>query len=271
MSCRDSASLHRFFVEPSRISGGHVAFPPGAARQAATVLRLRPGESIAVFDGSGSEWTVRLDRVTAGATEGEVIEENRPRVEPVVALTLCVAVLKADRFEFVLQRCTEAGVTRFQPFLSERCVAEMPRGTKLARWERIVQEAAEQSGRLIVPPILSVIDLAGLPDRPGLRPAIALWEGERSLTLRTALENLGRPGGSGTPAGSGAPGGAGAPVLASLSLLIGPEGGLEAREVERLDTAGIHAASIGPRILRAETAALAATIAVLYHFGQMER
>lgn len=248
--------MHRFFVKPDRILGGQVAFPPEAARQAVAVLRLRPGEMVAVFDGSGSEWTVRLDRVTVGETAGEVIEERRPRVEPALVLTLCVAVLKADRFEFVLQRCTEAGVARFQPFQSERCVAEMPRGTKLARWERIVQEAAEQSGRLIVPPILPVIDLVDLPDRPGLRPAIALWEAERSLTLRAALERLAE---------------ADSPLPSTLSLLVGPEGGLEAREIEMLAEAGIPAASIGARILRAETAALAATVATLYHFGQMER
>lgn len=220
------------------------------------MLRLRPGEIVAVFDGSGFEWTVRLDEVKASKMQGEVIERRRPEVEPAVALTLCQAVLKADRFEFVLQRCTEAGVARFQPFVSERCVAEMPRGTKLARWERIVREAAEQSGRVVVPPILPSISLAELPDHPELAPAIALWEGERALSLRAALDRLT---------------GADAPGPAKLSLLVGPEGGLGASEVEGLAAAGIETASIGPRVLRAETAALAATVAALYHFGQMAR
>jgi 16S rRNA (uracil1498-N3)-methyltransferase len=220
------------------------------------VLRLRPGEVVAVFDGSGSEWTVRLDEVKASKMQGEVIEKRRPEVEPAVALTLCQAVLKADRFEFVLHRCTEAGVARFQPFVSERCVAEMPRGKKLERWERIVREAAEQSGRVVVPPILPPIGLAELPHHSELTPAIALWEGEQALSLHAALDRLK---------------GAGATGLTNLSLLVGPEGGLGASEVERLVAAGIDTASIGPRILRAETAALAATVAALYHFDQMER
>lgn len=249
--------MHRFFVDPGSISESRVDFPEHVARQSATVLRLRPGEVVAVFDGSGSEWTVRLDEVKASKMLGDVIEKRRPEVEPAVRLTLCQAVLKADRFEFVLQRCTEAGVARFQPFVSERCVAEMPRGSKLARWERIVREAAEQSGRVVVPPILPPIDLSDLPDRQDLRPALALWEGEEGLSLRAALDGL--------TSGGGAPG------PANLSLLVGPEGGLGASEVERLAAAGIHTASIGPRVLRAETAALAATVAVLYHFGQMER
>jgi 16S rRNA (uracil1498-N3)-methyltransferase len=246
--------VHRFFVDPGSVSERRVDFPENAARQSATVLRLRPGEVVAVFDGSGSEWTVRLDQVSASTMHGEIVDKRRPRVEPAVALTLCQAVLKADRFEFVLQRCTEAGVARFQPFISARGVAEMPRGPKLARWERIVQEAAEQSGRVTVPPILPPVPIAELALGADIQPAVVLWEEETKVPLYAALE---RVGGGRTPT--------------RLSLIIGPEGGLESREVEALASEGIVAASIGPRVLRAETAALAATVATLYHFGQMER
>lgn len=225
-----------------------------------------------MFDGSGLEWLVRLDRVAAaakqGGTAGVVVGERRPRVEAGVAITLCVAVLKADRFEFVLQRCTEAGVARFQPFVSRRCVAEMPRGAKLARWQRIVREAAEQSGRVVVPPLLPVIDLVAVPRDPHLTPAIVLWEDERSVGLRTALDRLAelRPA---SPAPSPHP--STSPWPAKLSLIVGPEGGLEAGEVEMLASNGIQKASIGPRVLRAETAALAGAVAALYHLGQLDR
>jgi 16S rRNA (uracil1498-N3)-methyltransferase len=246
--------LHRFYLARERIASGRVELPEEASRQAATVLRLRPGEQIAVFDGSGTEWLVHLDHVSPTGTSGRVVEVRQPDVEPSVALTLCVAVLKADRFEFVLQRCTEAGVARFQPFVSERCVAEAPRGQKLARWERIVREAAEQSGRLVVPPLSPAVSLADLAGRPDIRPAIVLWEEERSRSLRSALTGI-LP----TPL----------PRRSAVSLIIGPEGGLEAREVKALASAGVGVGSLGRRVLRAETAALAATVATLYHLGQM--
>jgi 16S rRNA (uracil1498-N3)-methyltransferase len=177
-----------------------------------------------------------------------------------------VAVLKADRFEFVLQRCTEAGVARFQPFVSERCVAEMPGGQKLGRWERLVREAAEQSGRVAVPPLMPAVALADLPRRADLLPGVVLWEEERSVGLLEAL------GGSAISLGavSRTSGRRGEP-RPSLALVIGPEGGLAKPEVERLAAAGMTVASIGPRVLRAETAALAATAAVMYHCGQLGR
>jgi 16S rRNA (uracil1498-N3)-methyltransferase len=261
--------LHRFYLNRERIDGRRVDLPEEASRQAATVLRLRPGEQIAVFDGSGAEWLVRLDRVASAGTSGEIVDVRHPVVEPSIALTLCVAVLKADRFEFVLQRCTEAGVVRFQPFVSERCVAEMPRGQKLGRWERLVREAAEQSGRVAVPALLPAVGLADLPRLAGTLPGIVLWEEEQSVSLREALGGLTISPGARSPT-SGGPA-IGTSSRSAFSLVIGPEGGLARPEVGRLAAAGMVVASLGPRVLRAETAALAATTAAMYHFGQLGR
>ena len=243
--------------------------PEDVSRQVATVLRLRPGEEIGVFDGSGTEWVVRLEHVAANGTSGLVIEVRQPDVEPAVALTLCVAVLKADRFEFVLQRCTEAGVSRFQPFVSERCVAEMPRGQKLARWERIVREAAEQSGRVMIPPLLPVAALADLPTRADLQPLVVLWEAERSVGLREVLDAMAIPRRAKSATAVNSTGRTSS--RPSLSLVVGPEGGLAEREVQQLTGAGVRTASIGPRVFRAETAALVATAAVMYHRGELGR
>ncbi|MBI4218970.1 MAG: RNA methyltransferase, partial [Chloroflexi bacterium] len=180
-----------------------------------------------------------------------VLDERRPNTEPAIGITVCQGVLKADRFEFVLQRCTEAGAARFQPVISERCVAEVPRGEKFRRWERIVQEAAEQSGRAKLPPILPPISLAEIAGRPDLRPGVVLWEGERSAGLRDAIDTA--------TTGN----------TSRLSIVIGPEGGFEAQELEPLIAAGFPVASLGSRIFRAETAALATLVAVLYHLREI--
>lgn len=204
-----------------------------------------------MFDGSGAEWLVQLVKVTPTQSTGTVLEQRWPDTEPHVALTLCQAVLKADRFEFVLQRCTEAGVARFQPVLSARSIAGMPEGEKLRRWERVIREAAEQSGRVTVPPILPPVRMADMARRADLRPGILLWEGERSTSLWAALDSVVANGAT------------------QLSLLVGPEGGFDAPELEPLIAAGFPVAGLGRRILRAETAALAAVVAALYHLGEM--
>jgi len=242
--------MHRFFL-PGDFDAERVELPPDISRQIASVLRLRPGEQIAVFNGSGEELRVRLERVSTGTAEGVIIGRSNPGVEPRLAITICQAVLKADRFEFVLQRCTELGVARFQPVITERCVASMPGGGRLTRWERIVREAAEQSGRVAVPPIARAITLPELAASDSHRPAILLWEAESAHTLREALEERLK----------GAP--------ARLSLIIGPEGGIDPREADILRKAGVAVAGMGKRILRAETAAVAATVAALYHSGAL--
>ncbi|MBI4305328.1 MAG: 16S rRNA (uracil(1498)-N(3))-methyltransferase [Chloroflexi bacterium] len=243
--------MHRFHVDSRAISAGRAVIPPETSAQISRVLRLRSGEEIALFDGSGAEWRVRLESVTPDEVGGTIIDQRWPKTEPQLDITVCQAVLKADRFEFVLQRCTEAGAARFQPVISARCVAEVPRGEKFRRWERIVREAAEQSGRVKVPPISPSISLADVSRLSELRPGVILWEGERSVGLRTAIDKATAGGAS------------------RLSLVIGPEGGFEAKELEPLVAVGFPVASLGPRIFRAETAALATLTAALYHLREM--
>lgn len=244
--------MHRFFVSGQDFTGAEtVVLPPETSRQIATVLRLRAGEQIAIFDGSGEELVVTLQQVAARAATGVIAERRKPLVEPKLAITLCQAVLKADRFEFVLQRCTELGVASFQPVIADRCVASMPSGGRLERWERIVRESAEQSGRVTIPPIAPAIALSELAAAPGLHPAILLWEEESGLSLQAAL---------------------GRHLAVSpnrIVLIIGPEGGIAPAEAELLRSKGVAVAGMGKRILRAETAAVAATVAALYHSGAL--
>jgi 16S rRNA (uracil1498-N3)-methyltransferase len=229
-------TVHRFFV-PGPLAGGEAALPAQIAHQATAVLRLRAGEPVVVFDGSGGEWAAEL--VGSGrAVSVRLLEERFPAREPGLHVTLEQAVLKADRFEWVLQKGTELGIGAFQPLLTRRTVAGG--AGRLDRWRRIVVEAAEQCGRCRVPEVAEPRRLEDVLARPA--PAVLLWENERRQPFPVALAAaVARATGTG-----------------GVRLMVGPEGGFDPEEARAALEAGALPASLGPRILRAETAALAA-------------
>ena len=248
--------VHRFCVAPDAIASGRVVLPDAAAEQVRKVLRLRAGEGIAVFDGSGAEWSASLDAVGRDSVTATLIEQSFPEVEASVDITLLVALIKAERFEIVLQKATELGVCRFVPFVSERVQggdAAAPSKRRIARWNRIVTEATEQSGRVRVPridPPTSMAEAVAAAADQG--PVILLWEAGAPRGFRTVLEEL---------ISEEAP--------SRLSLVIGPVGGIATREVEEAMEAGAVVAGLGPRVLRAETAAVAALTASMHQLGQL--
>ncbi|MBI5878272.1 MAG: 16S rRNA (uracil(1498)-N(3))-methyltransferase [Chloroflexi bacterium] len=241
-------TLHRFFVPEETLVGDTVALPADSAHQIAQVLRLRPGERIILLGGGGLEHEAQLEAVARAAVIARIVA-TRPAVgEPALRLTLCPALLKADKFEGVIQKCTELGVAAFQPVISARCVSEAASAQKLARWRHIAQEAAEQSGRGCVPPVE--------PPRPlpdALKQAGGLMlmahEVERVTSLHAAL--------------------AGQSLAEGVCLFIGPEGGFDEREVALAREAGALPVSLGLRILRAETASVAAVAAIMHERGEM--
>ena len=246
--------MHRFFVSPECIDGDEAVVAGAAARQLATVLRAAPGDRIALLDDTGVEYFVTLSRVgpkeVAGAVTGRAGGDDRPSAP----ITLYQALLKADRFEQVLQKCTELGVARFVPVVTERCVprvGERWAANRYARWRRIVTEAAEQSGRRRIPALEAAVDLAEACDAAeGVR--IIPWEGERATGIRAALEATGREAARG-----------------GVSVFVGPEGGLTADEIGDARSRGIASVSLGPRVLRSETAAMAAVAAIQYELGEL--
>jgi 16S rRNA (uracil1498-N3)-methyltransferase len=159
--------------------------------------------------------------------------------------------MKRDKFELVLQKGTEIGVSRFVPLVTQRSLVQDVdiKANKQARWHKIITEAAEQSRRGCIPQLHPPQTLAqALADHPP-QPGLIAWEEENTLTLREALLDEERP--------------------SHISLFIGPEGGFAAEEVEAAKAAGIQAIPLGKRILRAETAALVASALVLHHFDEV--
>jgi 16S rRNA (uracil1498-N3)-methyltransferase len=232
-------TVHRFYV-PGPLEAGLVDLPGPAAHQVLSVLRLRPGAPLVLFDGRGGEWSATIAGAGRDGVTARLVQHHTPTREAAIRVTLAQAVLKSDRFEWLLQKGTELGVVAFQPLLTRRTVA-VAHGAlgegKLERWRRIVTEAAEQSGRCVVPRVWPPAPLEAT--LAATTPSVLLWEGERVRPFTAALREA--AGGGGT-----------------VRLLVGPEGGFEPQEAAAAATAGAFSATLGPRILRSETAALAA-------------
>lgn len=248
--------MNRFFVSAEAISDGFVRLTQAQSHQLCHVLRLERGDAVLVLDNLGWEYEVRLNRVEAKQTSGVVVHKRRASGEPKAVLTLFQSLLAREKFEWVLQKGTEIGVSRFVPLLTRRGLVRArqgPKKEKLERWRRILREAAEQSGRARIPilegpvPVRSALEEAGDLD---LR-LVATPRGE-GVPLRRAMQQ--RP--------------ARKPV--SVGLFVGPEGGFDPEEVELCLAAGLHPITLGPRVLRTETAALVGAALVLYELGDLE-
>jgi len=211
--------LPAFFAQRE---GGRAVIEGADARHLARSLRARPGELIDVIDPAGLMLSVRLDVVTEGRVEGQILAERPHQPEPPANITIAIANLPAAALELVLSRCTEVGAYAFLVFQADRSVA---RGEKLERWQTICREAAMLAGRLRIPAVAAAASV----------DVVIAAEGDAVMLVRDAPARL-----------------AAITTPNHLTLLIGPEGGWTDREL------GLAAAkaSLGPRNLRADTAAL---------------
>jgi 16S rRNA (uracil1498-N3)-methyltransferase len=247
----DGTGLHRFFLAGQGWNADAEVDLTALHHQLAHVLRAAPGDRILLLDGRGQAYLTEVRQIDRRCAAGVVVAVQAAPPEPALRLTVYQCVIKADRLEWVWQKGTELGVTRFVPVISRRTGVRPPAlAGKTRRWESILREAAEQSRRGILPVL----------DAPlAFETAVQAAQGVRLLLWEAAL---GRPG---LPAVLGAAALHGAEV----SLLIGPEGGLEADEVAVAEAAGWQVVSLGSRILRAETAALASVALVMAAAGEL--
>lgn len=239
----------RFYVPPGSLRRGQVELGREYAHRLGRVLRLRRGDAVILFDGSGREWLARIADIAPQGVRC-VVEGQRPgTAEPAVAVTLYQSLIKAPRLEWVLEKGCELGVSALVPVVSARAVVATAAGSgRLERWQRIVIEAAEQCGRCRVPEVTAPVSFT-----EACRQARGLlllpWEGEETLHLGDVLHHLAQrmsPGES-----------------LVVSLFIGPEGGFTPEEVALARQRGAHIVSLGRRILRSETAALVALALVM--------
>jgi len=257
--------MHRFFVSPDLLkeTGAVVSLPKELAHQVRDVLRLAAGERLVLLDNSGDEVLASLDKSSQAGVTVQLVERQVGKSESPVRIILCQGLLKSARFEWILEKGTESGVAVFAPTLCRRSMAglEDTGRARIQRWQRIIREGAEQSGRSRLPELLPVRPLLhALNDLPQNALTIMPWEEERNLHLRHVLNTVidrrdAAP--STTAAGSASP-----PV--TVVLFIGPEGGFMAEEVRLAQRYGVQVVTLGSRILRAETAALATIANVMY-------
>jgi 16S rRNA (uracil1498-N3)-methyltransferase len=235
---------HRFWVAGEQLDAEQVRFTQEQAHQLRSVLRLRSGDQVRVFDGLNmADRLVELTDAGTGRVVGEVAQPPEPRTR----LSVFPALLQRDKFEVVLQKLTEVGAAAITPVITARSlVREAPDARRYARWRAILREAAEQCGRGVVPELLAVEPLWAALEGADGRLVVA-YEGERQRELRDAL----------------------AEHPSVVSILVGPEGGYTSDEVDCARRQGAEVVTLGPRVLRTETASPLLAALVLYELGDL--
>lgn len=240
--------MTRFFVESQQLLEDSIVLT-GENAQHAKVLRLKAGEEVLLCDGEGKEclcWVTDERNL-----EFEVLERRESTTEAAVKVSIYMALPKADKLEHVIQKATELGAYEIVTFPSARCVSkpdEKSLAKKLERWQKIAQSAAEQSGRGRIPQVIVLPSYKAAIERAAQADlGLLFYENEHALTLQASLN---------------------AKPYFTVSLLTGPEGGLEEAEVAQARDAGMQICTLGRRILRCETAPLCALSAVMFHAGE---
>jgi 16S rRNA (uracil1498-N3)-methyltransferase len=218
------------------------------------VLRLQPGEKIVGFDNSGRQWQGVIEAITKEAVECRIYAEELPQVEARTKVYLVMGLAKGEKMEWVIQKGTELGMAGFIPLRTERAVVRLegPKALeRVSRWQKIAAEAVKQSRRVVEPVVSPIADWQDLtkalpPETQWLLP----YEDEKTFSLSNTLQEF-KP-------------------EYSIAILIGPEGGFTPHEVAKArENLKARSVSLGPRILRTETAALAALVMVLAHFADL--
>ena len=242
--------MTRFFVTAEEWDS-QIMKLTGENAQHAKVLRLKCGEQVLVCDGAGREALCAVEHVTGKELGLTVLKVRESLSEAMVRVSVYMAFPKADKLEHVIQKATELGAYEIVAFPSARCISrpdEKSLKKKLERWQKIAASAAEQSGRGLIPEVVVLNSYSEALKRAGKSDlSILFYENEHATTLRMALE-------------SG--------EYHSISILSGPEGGLEEAEVERAREAGLQICTLGKRILRCETAPLCGLSAIMYAAGE---
>jgi 16S rRNA (uracil1498-N3)-methyltransferase len=242
----------RLFVSRDLINGAEALLEGGRARYLGRVLRLRVGDDINVFDGTGPEWSATISAMTKSSATLSLGERHESTMESPLMLHLVQGISRGERMDYVVQKATELGVHRITPVLTEYGVVKLD-GKRAAKrrdhWEGVAASACEQCGRTRLPLIDTPLPLKH-------------WFGDRPADAD--LDLILAPGAS-TPLARVAP------PQTKVCILIGPEGGFSQTEYEDADVADFEAVSLGPRILRTETAAAAALAVMQANWGDLNR
>jgi 16S rRNA (uracil1498-N3)-methyltransferase len=243
----------RFHVRPDHVDGDRLSFDAKEARHMGRVLRLAAGDVVTALDGRGCAYAVRLDTVTAAGATGTILKAERAAPESPLTVTLAQGITKPDAMETIIRSVTELGVSRIVPVVTRRSVVRLAGARaqdRARRWQRVATEAAKQCGRAVIPRVDAPVDLVDLVSATsnGELP-LCCWErGRRGLA--DVLASVATP-------------------PTAVTVLIGPEGGLDVAEVTLASERGFTVVGLGARILRAQTAGAAVLAILQSRFGDL--
>jgi 16S rRNA (uracil1498-N3)-methyltransferase len=247
--------MHKFFINKENIFGDKLHITGDDVNHIYKVLRLNNGDIVIASNGEGREYISRIIEISKRAVVCEIIEEFDNLSEPPVKITLFQGLPKAQKMELIIQKGVEIGLCRIQPVITQRVVVKTEGKditNKLERWRRISEEASKQSNRGVIPEILEPISFDSAIEKiKSFDLAIIPYEKEKGNGLKSVLmENSNAK---------------------SIGVIIGPEGGFDESEIDKCMEKGVIPVTLGPRILRTETAGIAVSSMILYELGDMGR
>lgn len=237
--------MRRFFAETS---SDNVIISGSDAHHITDVLRLKEGDEVIVCGGDGYDCITRLTSLSKDEVCGEITERTPSMAEPPVKIRLFQCLPKGDKFEYIIQKTVEIGVTEIIPVASGRCIVKIPANKAAAkneRWNKIAESAAKQSGRGLIPRVCEPMDFKdAVKTFTDCDLPIVCYELETEVSLKKLL--------------------ASASDIKTVNVFIGPEGGIDDKEIASLKESGANSVSLGPRILRTETAPLTVLSNIIY-------
>ncbi|MGH7829486.1 MAG: 16S rRNA (uracil(1498)-N(3))-methyltransferase [Candidatus Binatia bacterium] len=246
--------MPRFFVSQSAVTETRATVTGGELEHMRRVFRLRPGDRVTLFDDTGREHEGVIRSYGAAAAEVKILNSERPARESKLRIILAQALGKGEKMDLVVEKATELGVQTIVPFLSSHAVPKLDArksAKRQERWQKIALSAAKQSGRTRIPEILELTDFASLISKSWpCEQKLLFGPGEAGETLRQVRKDVAQ--------------------LGSVLLVIGPEGGWAPEEIAAAAQRGFRTARLGRRILRTETAALAAVSIAQFIWGDIE-
>lgn len=245
--------MPRFFVEADQIKEDTIEIRGQDVRHIRDVLRLQEKAVIDICNGQGMDYQVAISRIDQDLIETKILSKSLSQAEPETKITLFQSLVKGDKFEWVIQKAIEIGVEQIIPMQTSHCVSKMDGSkkskAKVNRWNKIAQSAAKQSGRGIIPQVANPVSFKEALDlSQTMDLACIAYEKEDQADLKSYI------------AGSKGK---------TISVLIGPEGGFSKEEIQEATKAGVQAITLGPRILRSETASIVLVSNILYELGEM--
>ena len=247
--------INRFYLDKIIFNqDGILKLSDSISRQLIYVLRCKVNDQAVIFDGSGFDYKVKIVNITNKICSVKFLEKISLDTDNKIKITIFISLIKQNRFEVALQKCTELGVFAFVPFYSSRSIFQLDKksssigNNKISRWKSIIQEASEQCGRPDIPRFFDPVSYEIACKKSQDCFSIILWENEEKIKLKSVLQSL---------KGSDH----------SINIFVGPEGGFSSDEIKLANSIGIKSASLGDLILRSETAAISAISNVFYELS----